>query len=129
MCARQNINRREPPYFPVGTGTADISSRAEGAKLDRRNQDEPTYNTKNMNAIVPKRSLNQAFKRFQRLPELPVTAISDDRTMQSFGEARPLNDDATQSRGVEVERFTKVLSGCIWFPPPRSTAKLFGVDA
>jgi hypothetical protein len=35
-----------------------------------------------MNAIVRKRSLNDVFKRFQRLPELPMVKIGDN----GFGE-------------------------------------------
>jgi hypothetical protein len=65
----------------------------------------------NMKAIRPTRSLNNAFKRFQRLPELPKIELRENRTTQPLVEARPLNGEGKPSGAEKDERFTKVLIG------------------
>ena len=64
-----------------------------------------------MNAIVRKRPLNHAFKRFQRLPELTKLQIANSAAAQSLGEARALNNEANHSRGADEAQFTQVLTG------------------
>ena len=63
-----------------------------------------------MNAIVRKRPLNCAFKRFQLLPELPKIQIADSAAVQLFEEGRPLNNEAKHSRGANEAQFTQVLT-------------------
>lgn len=64
-----------------------------------------------MNAIMQKRPLNHAFKRFQRLPELPVIRIAESPAVQSFVEVRPLDPgESKQSPEAVQVRFTQVLA-------------------
>jgi hypothetical protein len=63
-----------------------------------------------MNAIVRTPSLNDAFKRFQRLPELPMIEVGGHRRMQSFMAAQPVAPEAEQSRDADEERLTEVLA-------------------
>lgn len=57
-----------------------------------------------METIMRTRPLKNAFKRFQRLPELPVITISDKATTQSLGEALPPKD-TEQAHGATEEQF------------------------
>ena len=60
-----------------------------------------------METIMRTRPLKNSFKRFQRLPVLPVITISDKATTQSPGEAPPPKD-AEQAHGATEEKFSGV---------------------
>ena len=64
-----------------------------------------------MKAIRPTRSLNNAFKRFQRLPELPKIELGEKRTTQAMIEAEPRKNDREPSEAEKDEGFTKVVIG------------------
>ena len=61
-----------------------------------------------MNTILRTRSLNDSFKRFQRLPVLAMTGAGDHRRMQSFMAVQSQVHDAKQSHETEEERLTEV---------------------
>jgi hypothetical protein len=65
-----------------------------------------------MNTILRKRPLNNAFKRFQRLPDFPLMKIVRTTKVQPNWDAQVLNDDQTKPPGgAGEERFSKVLTG------------------
>lgn len=57
-----------------------------------------------METIMRTRPLKNAFKRFQRLPELPVVTISDKATPQSPEQPLPTKD-AEQAHGATEDQF------------------------
>ena len=62
-----------------------------------------------MHAIARKQALKDAFKRYQRLPELPAIEAGDHRSMQSFMDI-PLVSEAVQSSNADEGRPTEVLA-------------------
>ncbi len=64
-----------------------------------------------MNAIVRAQPLNNAFKRFQRLPELPIIEVSDQRGTPSYMQAQPPSPKPEPSRDAEEARTASALIG------------------
>jgi len=82
-------------------------------EFDRRDQPELTYNTveKTMSPISRKQALNEAFKRFQRLPELRTT---ENNTCSGRKLPESMNLSKLHTIGSRAEQnvnFTKVLAG------------------
>ena len=64
-----------------------------------------------MKTIVRARKLNDAFKRFQRLPELPVTESCGHRGGHSFAAIGTLALHSEPARELKEARFAEVLTG------------------
>jgi hypothetical protein len=65
-----------------------------------------------MNAIPRRQILNEAFKRFQRLPDLPISATGGIRGTCRAEQFNEKSTKETQSRAANDQtRFTQVLTG------------------
>ena len=60
--------------------------------------------------MIRTRTPNDAFKQYQRLPELPALAAGDHRSMQSFMDV-PLVPEAGQAPDADKERSAEALAG------------------